>query len=65
MLFWFIIPQNFLDILLKKELKKLFNKKALGLDKIANKVLKKVYKELYYGPYKQDSTSTKRGLVLG
>ena len=42
----FIIPQDFLDTLLERELEKLFNKKALGLDKIANKVLKEVYKEL-------------------
>ena len=42
----FTIPQDFLDILIEKELKKLFNKKALGLNKIANKVLKEVYKEL-------------------
>ena len=42
----FTIPQDFLDILLKKELEKLPNKKALGLDKIVNKVLKKAYKEL-------------------
>ena len=42
----FIIPQDFPDILLEKELEKLFNKKALGPDKIANKVLKEVYKEL-------------------
>ena len=46
MLPWFTIPQNFLDTLLKKELEKLPNKKALGLNKIANKVLKEVYKEL-------------------
>ena len=42
----FTIPQDFLDTLLEKELEKLPNKKALGLDKIANKVLKEVYKEL-------------------
>ena len=42
----FTIPQDFLDILLGKKLKKLFNKKALGLNKIANKALKEVYKEL-------------------
>ena len=42
----FTIPQDFLDILLEKKLKKLFNRKALGPDKIANKVLKKAYKEL-------------------
>ena len=46
MLSQFTIPQDFLDILLKRELKKLPNGKALGLDKIANKVLKEVYKEL-------------------
>ena len=45
----FTIPQDFLDILLEKELKKLPNKKALGLNRIANKVLKEVYKEL--APY--------------
>ena len=32
--------------MLKKELEKLLNKKALGLNKIANKVLKEAYKEL-------------------
>ena len=42
----FIIPQDFPDILLKRELEKLPNKKALGLNKITNKILKKVYKEL-------------------
>ena len=42
----FTIPQDFLNILLKKKLEKLLNRKALGPDKIANKVLKKVYKEL-------------------
>ena len=42
----FTIPQDFLDTLLKKELEKLPNKKALGLNRIANKVLKEVYKEL-------------------
>ena len=42
----FTIPQDFPDILLKRELEKLLNKKAPGLDRIANKVLKKVYKEL-------------------
>ena len=46
MLFQFTIPQDFLDILLKRELEKLSNKKALGLNKIINKVLKEVYKEL-------------------
>ena len=49
MFFWFTIPQNFLDILLERELEKLLNGKALGLNKIANKVLKEVYKEL--APY--------------
>ena len=43
---WFTIPQDFLDTLLERELEKLLNKKALGLDKIANKVLKEVYKKL-------------------
>ena len=42
----FIIPQDFPDILLERELEKLPNGKALGLNKIANKVLKEVYKEL-------------------
>ena len=42
----FTIPQDFLDILLKRKLEKLPNKKALGLDRIVNKVLKEVYKEL-------------------
>ena len=45
----FTIPQDFPDILLKRELEKLLNKKALGLNRIANKVLKEVYKEL--APY--------------
>ena len=42
----FTIPQDFPDTLLKRELEKLPNKKALGLNRIANKVLKEVYKEL-------------------
>ena len=42
----FIIPQDFLNTLLKRKLKKLPNGKAPGPDKIANEVLKKVYKEL-------------------
>ena len=42
----FTIPQDFPDILLKRKLEKLSNKKALGLDRIVNKVLKKVYKKL-------------------
>ena len=42
----FTIPQDFPDILLERELEKLPNKKALGLDRIVNKVLKEVYKEL-------------------
>ena len=42
----FTIPQDFPDILLKRELEKLLNRKALGLNKIANKVLKEVYKKL-------------------
>ena len=42
----FIIPQNFPNTLLERELEKLPNKKALGLNRIANKVLKEVYKEL-------------------
>ena len=40
------MPQDFLDILLENKLKRLPNGKALGLDKIANKVLKEVYKKL-------------------
>ena len=39
----------FRSILLEKELEKKFNGKALGLNRIANKVLKEVYKEL--APY--------------
>ena len=46
MLPWFTIPQDFPDILLERELEKLPNKKASGLDKITNKVLKEVYKVL-------------------
>ena len=42
----FTIPQDFPDILLKRELEKLPNRKALGLNRIANKILKEVYKEL-------------------
>ena len=42
----FTIPQDFPDTLLERELEKLPNKKAPGLDRIANKVLKEVYKEL-------------------
>ena len=42
----FTIPQDFPDTLLKRELEKLPNKKALGPNRIANKVLKEVYKEL-------------------
>ena len=45
----FTIPQDFPDILLERELEKLPNGKALGLDRIANEVLKEVYKEL--APY--------------
>ena len=40
------MPQDFPNTLLKRELEKLPNKKALGLDRIANKVLKEAYKEL-------------------
>ena len=40
------MPKDFLNTLLKRELEKLPNKKALDLNKIANKVLKEVYKEL-------------------
>ena len=46
MLFQFTIPQDLLDILLERELEKLPNGKTPGLDRIANKVLKEVYKEL-------------------
>ena len=42
----FIIPQDFPDTLLERELEKLPNGKALGPDKIANKVLKEVHKKL-------------------
>ena len=42
----FTIPQDFPDTLLERELEKLPNKKALGLNRIANKILKEVYKEL-------------------
>ena len=42
----FTIPQDFPDILLERELEKLPNGKALSPNKIANKVLKEVYKEL-------------------
>ena len=42
----FTIPQDFLDILLERKLEKFPNGKALGLNKITNKVLKEVYKEL-------------------
>ena len=42
----FTIPQNFPDTLLERELEKLLNGKALGPDRITNKVLKEVYKEL-------------------
>ena len=42
----FTIPQDFPDILLEKELEKFLNRKALGLNKIINKVLKEVYKKL-------------------
>ena len=45
-LFQFTIPQDFLNTLLKKKLEKLPNGKALSLNRIANKVLKEVYKEL-------------------
>ena len=46
MLFQFTIPQDFPDTLLERELEKLPNKKAPGPDRIANEVLKEVYKEL-------------------
>ena len=42
----FTIPQDFPDTLLERELEKFPNRKALGLNRIANKVLKEVYKEL-------------------
>ena len=42
----FTIPQDFPDTLLERELEKLPNRKALGLNRIVNKVLKKAYKEL-------------------
>ena len=40
------MPQDFPDMLLESKLKKLPNRKALGPDRIINKVLKEVYKEL-------------------
>ena len=40
------MPQDFPDTLLESELKKLLNRIAAGLDRIINKVLKEVYKEL-------------------
>ena len=46
MLSQFTIPQDLPDTLLERELEKLPNGKALGLNRIANKVLKEVYKEL-------------------
>ena len=46
MLFQFTIPQDFPNTLLERELEKLLDGKALGLNKIANEVLKEVYKEL-------------------
>ena len=46
MLLRFTIPQDFPDILLESELKKLPNRTAAGLDRIVNKVLKEAYKEL-------------------
>ena len=45
----FTIPQDFPDTLLKRELEKLPNKKALSPNRIANKILKEAYKEL--APY--------------
>ena len=42
----FTIPQDFPDTLLERELEKFPNRKVLGLNKIANKVLKEVYKKL-------------------
>ena len=41
-----LFRSDFPDTLLKRELEKLSNKKALGLNRIANKILKEVYKEL-------------------
>ena len=46
MLSQFTIPQDFPDTLLERELEKLLNRKALGPNRIANKVLEEVYKEL-------------------
>ena len=46
MLLQFTIPQAFPDTLLERELEKLLNRKALGPNRIANKVLKEAYKEL-------------------
>ena len=46
MLLQFTIPQDFPDTLLERELEKLPNRKALGLNRIVNKVLKEAYKEL-------------------
>ena len=43
------MPQDFPDALLESELRKLPNKKALGLDRILNEVLKEAHKEL--APY--------------
>jgi len=40
------MPQDLPDTLLESELKKLPNRKALGPDRITNKVLKEAYKEL-------------------
>ena len=40
------MPQDFPNILLESELKKLLNRIAAGLDRIINKVLKEVYKKL-------------------
>ena len=39
------MPQDFPNILLESELKKLLNRIAAGPDRIVNKVLKEVYKE--------------------
>ena len=42
----FTMPQDFPDTLLESELRKLPNRKALGLDRILNEVLKEAHKEL-------------------
>ena len=44
--FSLLYPRIFLNTLLERKLEKLPNRKALGLNRIINKVLKEVYKEL-------------------